>query len=105
MGEPGHGNFDTLHFEEASLPPDFFEFESFHHQGEVDLKLSTLASNQRAARYDLLRQKSIEGTPQRLVAEPEPEAGCFAGLPRPERVARVGREKQIPVLRGKKEPG
>jgi len=49
VGEPGHGDVDTLHPEEASLPPDLFEFKSAHHQGQVDLKLTALASHQRAA--------------------------------------------------------
>jgi hypothetical protein len=102
--EPGDGDFDALHLEGASLAPDFIELESFHHHGEIDLKLSARGSHQRAPGYDPLRKKSVQRTPQRFVTEPEVEADCLTGPPSSEHVGRVKGEKQIPILGRKKEP-
>lgn len=93
VGEPGHGDLAPLYLEDASLPPDFFELESFHYQSEIDLKRNALASHQRPLRHDPFCQKSIEGGSQRLVAEPQRKPGRFTDLPRAESVSGVRREK------------
>ncbi len=38
MGEPGDRDSNPVHLEDALLPPDLFEPESFHQQREIDLK-------------------------------------------------------------------
>ena len=82
MKQTGRRDRNALDHEFAPLVPHGLEIEPLHHERQVDLKVLFASGAYKHLSWDdALREPSIAGPLERLVIQPQTEAGALACAP------------------------